>query len=293
MPQESLMRQIFTSDVGVQTDANPLSSGAQMRVTYEDTKMEENEDEEAKSLPATELASVLKWSKEISRHMQLLPGRYFWFYSRWCSHLAWKALQRLTEIAAETSGAQIASVVINGGGGEYSIATSMAPPAHCKTFEWDSKHLRFFTFWNLLYKLVTHHRYGWLKIHYNEQSSSIVRLLFYRNVTHLTGLAGLNVKERVTIKDVSADSRFASEAQESPHRSVVCLALYGNRGQTFGALYLASKYAFYQNQVTLLTLLCQQANVSIANALLFRSVQAGTRENLKMIAAQREALRLR
>lgn len=40
----------------------------------------------------------------------------------------------------------------------------------------------------------------------------------------------------------------------------------------------------------MLTLLCQQASISIANALLFRSVQTGTKENLKMIAAQREAL---
>jgi GAF domain-containing protein len=40
----------------------------------------------------------------------------------------------------------------------------------------------------------------------------------------------------------------------------------------------------------MLTLLCQQASISVANALLFRSVQAGTRENLKMIAAQRDAL---
>jgi hypothetical protein len=42
--------------------------------------------------------------------------------------------------------------------------------------------------------------------------------------------------------------------------------------------------------VTILTLLCQQASISISNALLFRSVQAGTRENLKMIAAQKDAL---
>lgn len=42
--------------------------------------------------------------------------------------------------------------------------------------------------------------------------------------------------------------------------------------------------------MTVLTLLCQQASISISNALLFRSVQAGTRENLKMIAAQKEAL---
>lgn len=53
---------------------------------------------------------------------------------------------------------------------------------------------------------------------------------------------------------------------------------------------MASKYAFSPNTVTILTLLCEQASIGIANALLFRSVQAGTKENLKMIAAQRDAL---
>ncbi len=71
---------------------------------------------------------------------------------------------------------------------------------------------------------------------------------------------------------------------------MLCLPIFSNRGQTFGAVYFASKYPFTKNTVTILTLLCQQASISIANALLFRSVQAGTRENLKMIAAQREAL---
>ena len=103
-------------------------------------------------------------------------------------------------------------------------------------------------------------------------------------------LLALNTKERVAYDDVSSDSRFSSEARQSPYQSVVCLPIFSNRGQTFGALYLASKYAFSQNTVTLLTLLCQQANISVANALLFRSVQAGTKENLRMISAQREAL---
>ncbi len=53
---------------------------------------------------------------------------------------------------------------------------------------------------------------------------------------------------------------------------------------------MASKYAFSPNIVTMLTLLCQQASIGISNALLFRSVQAGTKENLKMISAQRDAL---
>jgi GAF domain len=89
---------------------------------------------------------------------------------------------------------------------------------------------------------------------------------------------------------VSSDSRFSSEARQSPYQSIICLPIFSNRGQTFGALYLASKYAFSQNTVTLLTLLGQQANISVANALLFRSVQAGTKENLRMISAQKEAL---
>ncbi|KAJ3894889.1 hypothetical protein GG344DRAFT_62575 [Lentinula edodes] len=77
---------------------------------------------------------------------------------------------------------------------------------------------------------------------------------------------------------------------QSPHRSVICIPIFSNRGQTFGAVYVASKYTFSQNIVTILTLLCQQASISVSNALLFRSVQAGTRENLKMIAVQRDAL---
>jgi GAF domain-containing protein len=102
--------------------------------------------------------------------------------------------------------------------------------------------------------------------------------------------SALNLKERIFLFDASLDSRFSSEAGQSPHRSVICLPIFSNRGQTFGAVYCASRYPFSKNTVTILTLLCQQASISISNALLFRSVQTGTRENLKMISAQREAL---
>ncbi len=100
----------------------------------------------------------------------------------------------------------------------------------------------------------------------------------------------LNTKDRVYYEDIASEPRFASEAQLSPHRSVICIPIFSNRGQTFGEVYLASKYAFSPNVVTMLTLLCQQASIGISNALLFRSVQAGTKENLKMISAQRDAL---
>lgn len=107
---------------------------------------------------------------------------------------------------------------------------------------------------------------------------------------HAHVFAALNSKERVYYDDASSDSRFSSEARQTLHRSVLCLPIFSNRGQTFGAVYFAANHPFSQNTVTVLTLLCQQASISIANALLFRSVQTGTRENLKMIAAQREAL---
>ncbi|KAI9509850.1 hypothetical protein F5148DRAFT_1275037 [Russula earlei] len=144
------------------------------------------EEEAVTSLPASALASVLKWSKDIAADIHLFS-----------------ALQRLTEIATETSGAQSACIAITGIG-------NMISPGPCKVHD--------------------------------------------------------------------------------PYQSVACFPIFSNRGQTFGALYLASKYAFSQNTLTLLSLLCQQANISVANALLFRSVQAGTKENLKMISAQKEAL---
>lgn len=109
-------------------------------------------------------------------------------------------------------------------------------------------------------------------------------------VIDLLSTIAVNKKERLIYDDASTDPRFASEAGQTPYRSVICLPILGNRGQTFGALYVASKYPFSKNTVTILTSLCQQASVSIANALLFRSVQAGTKENLKMINTQRTAL---
>jgi len=42
--------------------------------------------------------------------------------------------------------------------------------------------------------------------------------------------------------------------------------------------------------VTMIHPLCQQATISITNALLFQSVQAGARENLRMIDTQKRAL---
>lgn len=103
-------------------------------------------------------------------------------------------------------------------------------------------------------------------------------------------MIAINSKELIRLPDASTDPRFSSEAGQTTYRSVLCLPISSNRGQTFGAVYLSSKYPFKDDTVTILKSVTQQASISISNALLFRSVQAGTRENLKMIAAQRDAL---
>ncbi|KAJ7356807.1 dual-domain HisK/Mak2 protein kinase [Mycena albidolilacea] len=165
------------------------------------------------------------------------------------------ALQRLTEISTEISGSQNTCVVIAREAGDYTLATSMTPPESCQVFE-------------------------------NPRSVRTISDPLQKAIIEQT----LNTKEPFYCDDASLDPKFSAEATQSAHRSIICLPIRSNRGQTFGAVYFASKYEFSQNIVTMLTLLCQQASISVANALLFRSVQAGTRENLKMIAAQRDAL---
>jgi len=123
-----------------------------------------------------------------------------------------------------------------------------------------------------------------------EQSFNTVCLISTMVLLSAKQHVAINSKDRISCDDAALDSRFASEARLSVHRSVVCLPIVSNRGQTFGAVYVASRFAFSKDTVTLLTLLCQQASISIANALLFLSVQTGTKENLKMIATQKDAL---
>ncbi|KAJ7022028.1 hypothetical protein C8F04DRAFT_1139170 [Mycena alexandri] len=165
------------------------------------------------------------------------------------------ALQRLTEISTEISGSQNTCVVIAREAGDYTLATSMTPPESCQVYE-------------------------------NPRSVRTISDPLQKAIIEQT----LNAKEPFFCNDASLDPKFSAEAAQSAHRSIICLPIRSNRGQTFGAVYFASKYEFSRNTVTKLTLLCQQASISVANALLFRSVQAGTRENLKMIAAQRDAL---
>ncbi|TBU58822.1 histidine kinase [Dichomitus squalens] len=233
-----LKRHIFSADVAVQTDSVVISAQPTLQGPFERTSLDASEEEQISTLTAADLASILKWSKEISGDINLSM-----------------ALQRLTEIATEISVSQSTCVVIAREAGDYTVATSMNPPEACKVHE-NPMPIRSIS--DPLRRMIIQH--------------------------------ALNSKERVYYEDIASEPRFATEAQQSPHRSVICIPIFSNRGQTFGVVYLASKYAFAPNVVTMLTLLCQQASVGISNALLFRSVQAGTKENLKMISAQRDAL---
>ncbi|KAK0233760.1 dual-domain HisK/Mak2 protein kinase [Armillaria fumosa] len=253
-PQYPLKRPIFMTDVAVQTESATVDDP---NFPYGQTKTAMSDEQES-TLSASDLASILKWSKDISSDINLSS-----------------ALQRLTEIATgmylkrecdnlltyhieETSGSQNTcgrQMVITREDGDYTVATSMTPPEQCQVYE-HPRSVRSLA--NPLQKAIIQHT--------------------------------INSKERLLFDDAASDSRFAAEARQTVYRSVICLPIFSNRGQTFGTVYVSSKYSFSQNIVIMLTLLCQQASISISNALLFRSVQASTRENLKMIAAQRDAL---
>lgn len=165
------------------------------------------------------------------------------------------SLQRLTEIATEHSNAQEAVFVMRTDEGDYNVVTSQMPPQPCIVFE-QPKSVR---------------RIG----------DSLKRAV----LQHC-----LNSRAQVFFTDSGLEPRFAQEAGQSRTKSVICIPFANNLGQTYGALYLGSHESFSQTHVALLTLLSQQASISIANALLFRSVQQATKANLQMIQTQIQAL---
>jgi GAF domain-containing protein len=121
---------------------------------------------------------------------------------------------------------------------------------------------------------------------------AILQHCTYHNATTIVFnyLPGINTRSRVFIADISSEPRFAYEAGQSVLRSVICIPLSNNRGELYAALFLGSLFSFSQSQVAIISLLCQQASISIANALLFQSVQQATKANLQMIHSQRQAL---
>ncbi|KAJ3575904.1 hypothetical protein NP233_g779 [Leucocoprinus birnbaumii] len=113
--QQSWKKPLFTSDMGIQTETPSEEIGGVSEIVKR--RVELHGDPEP-SLSASDLASILKWSTDISSDINLSS-----------------ALQRLTEIATEISGSQNTCVVIAREAGDYMVATSMQPPDICQVHE--------------------------------------------------------------------------------------------------------------------------------------------------------------
>lgn len=98
-------------------------------------------------------------------------------------------------------------------------------------------------------------------------------------------------KERFHSDDVILDSRIIIDKSDVSHRAIICIPIFLNRGQLYGAVYYADQNSFQPATITMQSLLCHQASISIANALLFQSLQLTTQDNLKVINLQTAALK--
>lgn len=91
-----MKRAIFSSDAAVQTEALPLTLSSTRDVHDGRTDFH---DAQESSLSATDLASILKWSKDISRDINLSSGNDVCLLFHFKQHsVSQTALQRLTEI---------------------------------------------------------------------------------------------------------------------------------------------------------------------------------------------------
>lgn len=77
--QYPLKRPIFSSDVAVQTESLSIGVETHIPTIYETThaKLDGIEDQES-TLSASDLASILKWSKDISSDINLSSGKLYW-----------------------------------------------------------------------------------------------------------------------------------------------------------------------------------------------------------------------
>ncbi|RUS21247.1 hypothetical protein BC937DRAFT_93220 [Endogone sp. FLAS-F59071] len=102
----------------------------------------------------------------------------------------------------------------------------------------------------------------------------------------------IHTKKGILIPNVEMDARFATGrwfSKTSP-KSVICLPIL-HKSSLVGILYIqANLGVFSTRHVTVMTILCQQFGISVSNALLFKSIQKATMENLQMIEKQKHAL---
>ncbi|EJT96515.1 hypothetical protein DACRYDRAFT_25673, partial [Dacryopinax primogenitus] len=103
----------------------------------------------------------------------------------------------------------------------------------------------------------------------------------------------IHSKEPVYQRDATEDPRYSVAAKSSLDKTILCFPIYhAGRGDMMGCIYMASSkpYAYAPSIVTMMTVLAQQASISITNCLLFQDVTKATRNNIRMINSQKEAL---
>ncbi|KAF9243774.1 STKc type histidine kinase [Melanogaster broomeanus] len=166
-----------------------------------------------------------------------------------------KDISDCISLSSEICQSEYCCIVITTQSGEFGVATILTPPEICQVFENPRP----------LHSLA------------NSAQVTIIQSV-------------LDSKHSYHQREALPQLVYHAEGAPSSQRSIICLPIFSNRGCILGALYIAARSELSHATVTTVKVLCQQASVSISSALLFRSVQAGTRENLKMIASQREAL---
>jgi hypothetical protein len=95
--QHQLKRAIFSSDVAIQTESPTLGHSPQFPQPYRRSNLDISNGQDS-TPTASDLASILKWSKDISSDINLSSGTLYVNYAQYFSH-CFLALQRLTEIA--------------------------------------------------------------------------------------------------------------------------------------------------------------------------------------------------
>lgn len=73
---KSLKRNLFSSSVGVQTDAALVTVAAESGTQYDGSNLSHGpEEDDGVLLPASDLSNVLKWSKDIASDIHLSSGK--------------------------------------------------------------------------------------------------------------------------------------------------------------------------------------------------------------------------
>lgn len=137
--QFALKRHTFSASAGVQTDpvvissSTPLSS--EVDLFPQTAKTSPTDEDIINKLTADDLASILKWSREISKDINLSVALQRLTEIVTGEHMSANTRSRALTKAAENSGSQATCVVIAREVGDYTVATSMVPPEVCQVHE--------------------------------------------------------------------------------------------------------------------------------------------------------------